>query len=63
MEIYSLDKFGSKPGLERIRAVLAELGNPQQNYKCILVGGSNGKGSTAEMIGAILHEDGARVGT
>ncbi|MFA5929301.1 MAG: Mur ligase family protein [Candidatus Micrarchaeia archaeon] len=62
-EIYSLGKFGSKPGLVRIRAILKELGNPQRKYKCILVGGSNGKGSTTEMIGAILQEDGARVGT
>ena len=62
-EIYSLDKFGSRLGLERIRAILAELGNPQEKCKCILVGGSNGKGSTTEMIGAIFKEGGARVGT
>ncbi|MFA6907233.1 MAG: Mur ligase family protein [Candidatus Micrarchaeia archaeon] len=62
-EIYSLDKFGSHLGLERIRAILQELGSPQRKYRCILVGGSNGKGSTTEMIGAVLQEDGARVGT
>ena len=58
-----MDKFGSQLGLERIRAILPALGNPQKKCKCILVGGSNGKGSTTEMIGAVLHEDGARVGT
>jgi len=58
-----LEKFGSKLGLVRIHAILSELGNPQQKYKCVLVAGSNGKGSTTEMIGAILHADGARVGT
>jgi len=62
-EIYSLDKFGSQLGLERINDILTALENPQSNYRCILVGGSNGKGSTTEMIGAILQEDGARAGT
>ena len=62
-EIYSLDKFGSKLGLKRIAAILRALGNPQRKYKCVLVGGSNGKGSTTEMIGEVLREDGARVGT
>ena len=58
-----MDKFGSQLGLERMRKILPELGNPQKKYKCILVGGSNGKGSTTEMIGAILNENGARAGT
>ena len=62
-EIYSLDKFGSRLGLERIKRILQALENPQNNYRCILVGGSNGKGSTAGMIGAVLREDGAKVGT
>jgi len=62
-EIYLLDRFGSRLGLERIRAILKEMGNPQKKYKCLLVGGSNGKGSTTDMIGAILQESGARVGT
>jgi dihydrofolate synthase/folylpolyglutamate synthase len=50
-------------GLERIGALLQELGNPQENCRCVLVAGSNGKGSTVEMIGAILRAGGARVGT
>lgn len=62
-EIYALEKFGSKLGLERIGRMLEALGHPQKNYKCILVGGSNGKGSTVEMIGSILSADGNRVGT
>jgi len=62
-EIYLLDKFGSRLGLERIRAILKQMGDPQKKYKCVLVGGSNGKGSTTEMIGAILKAKGARVGT
>ncbi|MFA6214590.1 MAG: Mur ligase family protein, partial [Candidatus Micrarchaeia archaeon] len=62
-EIHSLGKFGSRPGLERVGAILDELGNPQKNYRCILVGGSNGKGSATEMIGAVLQQGGKRVGT
>ncbi|MCX6769978.1 MAG: hypothetical protein NT051_04855 [Candidatus Micrarchaeota archaeon] len=62
-KIYELDKFGSRLGLSRIRAILKELGTPQKNYKCVLVAGSNGKGSTVEMIGSILQENGAKVGT
>ena len=57
-EICALEKFGSKLGLERITRMLRLLGNPQKRCRCILVGGSNGKGSTVEMIGSILKEDG-----
>jgi dihydrofolate synthase/folylpolyglutamate synthase len=62
-KICSLDKFGSNLGLERIRAILRELGNPQKSFRCVLVGGSNGKGSTVEMIGAVLQAEGRKVGT
>lgn len=61
--IYSLDKFGSKLGLQRILAILHELGEPQESYRCVLVGGSNGKGSTVEFIGAALQENGWKTGT
>ncbi|MEM4633722.1 MAG: folylpolyglutamate synthase/dihydrofolate synthase family protein [Candidatus Anstonellaceae archaeon] len=61
--IYSLGKFGSKLGLERISAILEELGNPQKSYPCILVAGSNGKGSTVEFLGSCLCESGLKVGT
>jgi dihydrofolate synthase/folylpolyglutamate synthase len=61
-EIYSLDRFGSRLGLQRMRAILRELGNPQESYRSVLVGGSNGKGSTVEFIGAIMKENGARTG-
>ena len=62
-EIYSLDRFGSRLGLERITRMLELLGNPQAIFRCVLVGGSNGKGSTVEMIGSVLGEQGWRVGT
>ena len=39
-----------KPGLSRIKNFLNFLGNPQSNLKFILVGGTNGKGSTSHML-------------
>ena len=61
--IYSLDKFGSRLGLGRISIILKHLGHPEKSYNCILVGGSNGKGSTTEFIGSILSAQGLRTGT
>jgi dihydrofolate synthase/folylpolyglutamate synthase len=62
-ELYSFGKFGSKLGLERISLILNSLGNPQNNYKCIIVGGSNGKGSTVEFISNCLVSAGFSVGS
>ncbi len=49
-------------GLEKIRRLLAELGNPQTTYPSILIAGTNGKGSTAAMVEAILRRAGLRTG-
>jgi dihydrofolate synthase/folylpolyglutamate synthase len=62
-EIYALDKFGSHLGLERISRILSLLGNPEKNYRCIIVAGSNGKGSTVELLGSCLAKNGWKVGT
>ncbi|WP_135257353.1 bifunctional folylpolyglutamate synthase/dihydrofolate synthase [Thermus caldilimi] len=51
-----------KPGLERIRALLARLGNPQEAYPVALIGGTNGKGTTARALAAVLGEAGLKVG-
>jgi dihydrofolate synthase/folylpolyglutamate synthase len=51
-----------KLGLERIRGLLARLGDPQQAYRCVHIAGTNGKGSTAAMIAAGLGAAGIRVG-
>jgi dihydrofolate synthase / folylpolyglutamate synthase len=60
--IHSLYRFGSKPGLERMEKVLAELGNPHRKLRCIHITGTNGKGSTAAMLAAILEAQGCRAG-
>ena len=62
-EIYRLDLLGSRLGLDRMREILSELGNPHESYVCVLVGGSNGKGSTVEMTGEILRSAGFKTGT
>ena len=48
--------------LDRMRAFLRELGDPQNAYPTVHVGGTSGKGSTATMLAAILQADGKRVG-
>ncbi|MFM8455931.1 MAG: bifunctional folylpolyglutamate synthase/dihydrofolate synthase, partial [Ignavibacteria bacterium] len=60
--LFSLHRFGIKPGLERIESLLAFLGNPQQSLKCIHVAGTNGKGSVCSLLAGILQSAGYRVG-
>ncbi len=60
-----LDALGPqkiRPGLWRTRALLHLLGNPQSSFSSILVGGTNGKGSTAASISAILTAAGVPCG-
>src|SRR5262245_7329576 len=49
-------------GLERTRRVLELLGGPQHRYPCVLVAGTNGKGSTAALLAAMAHAAGYKVG-
>lgn len=60
-----LDALGPqkiRPGLARTRALLAALGNPQASFRTLLIGGTNGKGSTAAAVASILEAAGLRVG-
>lgn len=52
----------AKLGLERIRALLAALGDPQRSFRVVHVAGTNGKGSTCAMIEAGLRTAGVRTG-
>jgi dihydrofolate synthase/folylpolyglutamate synthase len=52
--LLSLQRFGIAPGLERIRALLDSAGNPQLEYPVVLIGGTNGKGSTCEYLAGML---------
>lgn len=60
--IHSRDKFGSRPGMERIEALCAAFGNPQDKLKYVHVAGTNGKGSTCHMIASVLKAAGYKVG-
>lgn len=60
--IHSFLKFGSKPGLERIEALLTKLGNPQKNLRIVHVAGTNGKGSVSTMLSNILCAEGKKTG-
>lgn len=55
-------RFGIHPGLERVRALLGRLGEPQRTFRSVLVGGTNGKGSTAASLEAMLRAGGERTG-
>ena len=51
---------GIMPGLERTRALLAALGNPQTGLRGALVAGTNGKGSVCATVDAVCRAAGHR---
>lgn len=55
-------KYGSVLGLDTIRGLLDELGNPQDDLEFIHIAGTNGKGSVLAYISTILSEAGIRTG-
>lgn len=61
--IHSRLKFGIKPGLERMRWMLEELGNPERHIKCVHLAGTNGKGSTLTYMRYMLEDAKYKVGT
>ena len=50
------------PGLDRIKKLMRELRNPQNDIKVIVVGGTNAKGSTCLNLNYNLSEAGFKVG-
>lgn len=61
--IHSVSWKGSVPGLSRITELCHRLGNPERNLRCIHIAGTNGKGSTAAYLTAVLTAAGYKVGT
>ena len=60
--MYALRRFGIILGLDTIKNILGALGNPQNDFNSIHVAGTNGKGSVASALSAILQQSGYRVG-
>lgn len=60
--IHSLNRFGINPGLERIEALCAAVGNPEKKLSFVHIAGTNGKGSTSTMVAAALKASGKKVG-
>jgi dihydrofolate synthase/folylpolyglutamate synthase len=63
MPNYQADgKKAYKPGLENIIKLCEFFGNPQGKIKTIHIGGTNGKGSTSNMLASVLQEQGYKTG-
>jgi dihydrofolate synthase/folylpolyglutamate synthase len=60
--LLSLELFGMRFGLERMRRLLTVLGSPQEQFSAIHVVGTNGKSSTVRMCAALLEAHGVRTG-
>ncbi|MCB5951578.1 bifunctional folylpolyglutamate synthase/dihydrofolate synthase [Enterococcus sp. BWT-B8] len=61
--IHSRLPFGSRPGLERVEALLERVNNPHRKVPTIHIAGTNGKGSTVTYLRCLLQEAGITVGT
>src|SRR5207302_8327112 len=59
----SLELFGMRFGLDRMRRMMTALDSPERRFAAIQVLGTNGKSSTTRMIAAILERHGLRTGT
>jgi len=55
-------RFGMKPGLDTLRALMADLGNPQDTLRYVHVAGTNGKGAVCAMLDSVLRAAGLRTG-
>ena len=60
--LFGIRLFGQKLGLETMRELLRQLGNPERNLRFIHIAGTNGKGSVAAMCASVLAAAGYRTG-
>jgi len=60
--LFGLKAHGAKFGIDRMTLLAAALGHPERAVPCIHIAGTNGKGSVAAMLDAILHAAGWRTG-
>jgi dihydrofolate synthase/folylpolyglutamate synthase len=57
-----LETFGVRLGLDTTHRLLSALGEPQRPLRVVLVGGTNGKGSTAAFLSSMAATAGYRTG-
>jgi dihydrofolate synthase / folylpolyglutamate synthase len=57
-QLRSLELFGMRFGLDRMRRMMTALGSPERRLETIHVLGTNGKSSTTRMTAAILQRHG-----
>ena len=50
------------PGLDRIKELMQNLGNPQKKLEIVMIGGTNAKGSTCFSLNSTLNEAGIKSG-
>ena len=62
-ELEKIGEFVIKPGLERIEAIMENLGNPEKKLKTIIVGGTNGKGTTCHKLEDLIKNKDKRSGS
>lgn len=62
LDLLQRRRFGMKPGLDAIRAVCAELGDPQKRFRSIHVAGTNGKGAVTAILDSCLRAAGLQTG-
>lgn len=60
--LFGLKPVGTKYGVDRMAPLAAALGDPERAVPCVHIAGTNGKGSVAAMLDAILHAAGWRTG-
>ncbi len=61
-DLYRGRDYNIEPTLDRIKEAIDYVGNPQRNYPSILIGGTNGKGSSCAFLERILREHGFKTG-
>jgi len=60
--LFELQRLGIQPGLDRIHKLLAQLDHPEKGLECVVVAGTNGKGTAATYLAQLGEAAGFRVG-
>lgn len=60
--IHGINRYAKKLGLENIRRLMRELGDPQDRLQFVHIAGTNGKGSTAALTASVMRAAGYRTG-